>query len=357
MGDRCAYQHSTYITDENWRRRTCERQQQHTNLYVDELGFEQEDDSSESGRSTNGASDSSCDSNEVRAPTGHRTLMRFRLTDRRRSMSDNSTDGGIFGVALHDAHHFAPPDSEAKSDTEDVSSNDSYEDEGVHFYGAPGRFRAQESSSKVADWRFAVASAIELEERRCDDEAPIVHAQEKPCDSEPSSQPREICRFFLSGNCKRDVQCLYAHPVEAVEELFTEQADDEPSPPDCGICLEAVTDRFGILTGCDHAFCLKCLGKWRKKGKEGLGIQLGAVRGCPLCRKPSFFIIPSLTFVKGKKKHQLIETYKDNLAQIPCRNFKSKDPDSCPFGNSCFFLHRGPKVWICPYLTKFAVCY
>ncbi len=341
MGDRCAYRHSSYRTDEILRLRSYERQQQHTNLDANRcVSDEEEDDSSVSDvylviRESDSSSDYASESVE------HRALSRNGLADRRRrNMSAGSMDSGNVVVPLRDEHRYTPSDSEEESDTEGELSPVSSEDEGVHFYGAPGGFRARDIDEE-ADWRFAVASAIRLEEHWSDDEAPTVHTQEKSCDSQSSCSqpPREVCRFFLNGNCTRGVQCLYAHPVET-EELYKQQADDEPPPPDCGICLDNVT-KFGILTGCDHAFCFKCLGKWRKVGGQ---IKLTAVRGCPVCRKPSFFIIPSATFVTGKKKHKLIEAYKDNLAKIPCRNFKYNDPDSCRFGCSCFFLHQGPQV-------------
>ncbi len=346
MGDRCAYRHSSYRTDEILRRRSYERQQQHTNLDVNRCVSEEEDgDSSVSDvypviRKSDSSSDNASELVE------HRALARNGLADRRRrrrNMSADSMDGGNVVISLRDAHRYTPSDSEAKSDTEGELSPVSSEDERVYFYGAPGGFRAGDSDEEP-DWRFAVASAIRLEERWSDDEAPTVHTRENPSDSQSSCSqpPRQVCHFFLNGDCTRDVQCRYAHPVET-EELYKEQADDEPPPPDCGICLDNIT-KFGILTGCDHAFCLTCLGKWRRKGKAGHQIELTAVRGCPVCRKPSFFIIPSATFVTGKKKHKLIEAYKDNLAKIPCRNFKYNDPNSCPFGNSCFFLHQGPQV-------------
>ncbi len=340
MGSRCAYRHSTYRTDENWRRRVFERQQ-HTNLDVDRrVSEEKKDASNASGGSVNGESDSSSDYDLVIGPLG---LLRS-------SMSPNRVELGILGFSSHDAHRHTPSGSEAESDSENeffLPSPDSDDDERIHFYGAPGGFRVQESK-EASDWRFAVASAIELEERCCrdDEEAPIARAQEKPCDSQPCSKPREVCRFFPNGQCPRGVQCLYAHPVELAQadELYTEQEDNDEVPSECGVCLNIVTDKFGILTGCDHVFCLSCLGKWRHKGKQVRGSELRAIRGCPVCRKPNFFIIPSTTFVTGKKKLELIETYKDNLAKIPCRNFKPNNPNSCPFGNSCFFLHQGPEV-------------
>lgn len=38
---------------------------------------------------------------------------------------------------------------------------------------------------------------------------------------------------------------------------------------ECGMCLERVKDRFGILVGCKHEYCLKCIREWRAKVRKG----------------------------------------------------------------------------------------
>ncbi len=303
MGDRCAYRHSSYRTDENLRRRAYERQNQPTILDANQRVFDEEVE---------------------------------ELDDINSSVSSRRV-GGL------DEDDFcgSPYLSDTESDEIDIFAPYLSENEEIHFYGAAGAFRGGE----VADMILSMEHASRDSDLPNDDGvSSLGPMSEKPCDSQSSCpQPlREVCHFYLNGNCTRGVQCLYAHPVEA-DELDGEQDDVEASPPICGICLESVT-KFGILTGCEHGFCLTCLGKWRHKGKGSSQIDLTAIRGCPVCRKPSFFIIPSTTFVAGKKKHELIEAYKDNLARIPCRNFKYNDSDSCPFGSRCFFLHQGPQV-------------
>ena len=56
---------------------------------------------------------------------------------------------------------------------------------------------------------------------------------------------------------------------------------------ECGICLEAVLGKadpgdrkFGLLTACDHPFCLRCIRSWRQKTDGGADIDtVGGVSG------------------------------------------------------------------------------
>jgi E3 ubiquitin-protein ligase makorin len=62
-------------------------------------------------------------------------------------------------------------------------------------------------------------------------------------------------------------------------------------------------------------------------------------RLCPICRRESFIVIPSTKYIKaGPEKDAIVEKYKDNLLNIPCKHF-SRGEDTCPFGNSCFYSH------------------
>ena len=106
------------------------------------------------------------------------------------------------------------------------------------------------------------------------------------------------------------------------------------------------------------------------------GMTGSTVRQCPLCRVPSFFVVPSIrTFTlkslisantsTGTKDTQaqqasqaslqaekaaFIDAYKRSLKQKPCRYYLTEK--SCPFGSSCFYLHidasgeveRGPEL-------------
>ena len=49
---------------------------------------------------------------------------------------------------------------------------------------------------------------------------------------------------------------------------------------ECGICLEPVLGKatpgerkFGLLTGCDHPFCLRCIREWRQKTDAGADLD------------------------------------------------------------------------------------
>eukprot|EP00968_Pinguiococcus_pyrenoidosus_P009280 scaffold731_cov261-Pinguiococcus_pyrenoidosus.AAC.26 len=91
--------------------------------------------------------------------------------------------------------------------------------------------------------------------------------------------------------------------------------------------------RFGILSDCDHVFCLDCIRTWRK---EGCGSATHK-RTCPTCRTTSNFFMPHFEYVRGEKKHQVIEDYKKRLSEIPCRYFSRGE--TCPFRSECFYAH------------------
>jgi hypothetical protein len=208
---------------------------------------------------------------------------------------------------------------------------------------------------------------------------------------------------------------------------------------ECAICLERVLDKelpqdrkFGLMTGCDHAFCLGCIREWRGQaaqaaqaaaaqqaaaaaaagsgggagGGDGVnplleqpgpspaeaarglqasagggsgggaapppqaaeaqgGIALlpaddevaaaaaaslvlppppptpdpSALRSCPLCRQPTHFVVPALTWPENDdEKQEVVAAYKARLANTDCTHF-AKGTGRCPFGTSCFYRH------------------
>ncbi|RWW88082.1 hypothetical protein BHE74_00003053, partial [Ensete ventricosum] len=115
---------------------------------------------------------------------------------------------------------------------------------------------------------------------------------------------------------------------------------------ECSICLERVlskpTDaerKFVILSECDHPFCISCIRNWRRNSPAS-GIDLDtALRACPVCRKHSYFVVPSVTwFTTKEEKQEIITSYKDNLKLIDCKYFDFGN-GTCPFGASCFYKH------------------
>jgi Zinc finger C-x8-C-x5-C-x3-H type (and similar)/Zinc finger, C3HC4 type (RING finger)/RNA-binding, Nab2-type zinc finger len=131
----------------------------------------------------------------------------------------------------------------------------------------------------------------------------------------------------------------------------------------CGICLEPLGQtrnnkgeikhnrkKFGLLSACDHIFCIQCLRTWRFQQKKETSNEgrnnptaedatgSDRVRACPLCRQPSDFIVPSDRFCVGQEKEQVVAAYKARLSCTPCKRFTGK-LGSCPFGADCFYAH------------------
>ena len=139
---------------------------------------------------------------------------------------------------------------------------------------------------------------------------------------------------------------------EETERLRAQDAKAAASAEvECSICLELVTSkarlgerRFGILSGCDHPFCLACIRDWRDGGTareagEATSSALEQARKCPVCRELSHFITPSTTWPSdAEEKRVIIAEYQTRMKKIPCRNFDYGD-GHCPFGSSCFYRH------------------
>lgn len=98
--------------------------------------------------------------------------------------------------------------------------------------------------------------------------------------------------------------------------------------------------KFGLLSGCDHVFCFKCLMEWRSSGNgEEDEQQKSMVKVCPICRTHSDYVLSSYTYAKTEDgKEDLMAAHKLRLSQIPCKRFNG-DLGSCPFGRDCFYQH------------------
>ncbi|KAK9315545.1 hypothetical protein V1524DRAFT_429143 [Lipomyces starkeyi] len=167
--------------------------------------------------------------------------------------------------------------------------------------------------------------------------------------------------------------------------------EDDEDVDKCAICLEVPTI-FGLLLNCDHVFCLSCMREWRTTSGMATREFLGTVsedstadtyterRGgditladhslraerrrtevrlnkcCPLCRRPSDFIVPSShrpakstagssnrlsgEHAKQLTKQEIIDAYLATLKHIPCKYFAATR--TCQFGNDCHYAHRVP---------------
>lgn len=207
-----------------------------------------------------------------------------------------------------------------------------------------------------------------------------------------------VCSFHLRGRCHYGAACRFTHPQDAVADqeaadggepaaaaapqpvpirrphdggslgldpepmMLCSPVNAPPTPPRgveasasaaaststsggsgsgdgvCGVCLEPVVAsgrRFGLLSGCEHCFCLDCLREWRSRCGE---VDPDAARSCPLCRTLSHYVVPSPTFAVGEAKDGIVAEYKATLAQKPCRYFAG-GAGVCPFGPHCFYAH------------------
>uniref|UniRef100_A0A1I7XX48 RING-type E3 ubiquitin transferase n=1 Tax=Steinernema glaseri TaxID=37863 RepID=A0A1I7XX48_9BILA len=176
-----------------------------------------------------------------------------------------------------------------------------------------------------------------------------------------------LCPFYDVGSCDRGSNCVFVHgdvcdmchkaclnpnsPQQRKEHNLKCVAEHEKAMEEtfaignaidktCGICMDNVREknrRFGILQNCRHCFCLECIMKWR----QSEDVELETIRSCPECRIHSDFVIPASIWVdEGPEKEKLIEEYQENMAKKRCKYFKPNNPDSCKFGNKCFYRHE-----------------
>jgi hypothetical protein len=164
------------------------------------------------------------------------------------------------------------------------------------------------------------------------------------------------CRLFAAGKCTFGARCHFRHDgvsaagADEASSGGAQSADDQ----ECGICMEMVSakgERFGLLLGCVHAFCLPCIREWRANAQQqraredadaGQHASTEAARSCPVCRLFSPYVIPSVYFVTDTdRKLELQDEFLLNTKRTRCRYWSGK-PGSCQFGSSCFYQHINP---------------
>ncbi|KAF9525970.1 hypothetical protein CPB83DRAFT_940817 [Crepidotus variabilis] len=152
------------------------------------------------------------------------------------------------------------------------------------------------------------------------------------------------CRYFDQGFCKRGENCWFLHKTDGKDGSINVPADDEEEF--CSICFEKPST-FGLLNGCGHIFCIKCIKQWRDPQNKGGGVlESGNNKKCPMCRASSAFITPSSKFWKEgtEEKVKVTQAYKESMARVPCKYFqksiqKNKINPICPYGKDCFYQH------------------
>lgn len=177
-----------------------------------------------------------------------------------------------------------------------------------------------------------------------------------------------LCKYFWSnGTCRFGDQCWFLHDVPPTVETTLSTEISSVATPDeekdvkiaavnlsngthcpedgqsesehcCSICFESVsntkTKLFGLVSGCDHCFCLSCLREWRYSKNN----PSDSTRLCPVCRVDIKIVVPSIRFVTGEEKEAVINNHFKNMALKPCKHFKAK-LGTCPFGQDCYYAH------------------
>jgi E3 ubiquitin-protein ligase makorin len=153
-----------------------------------------------------------------------------------------------------------------------------------------------------------------------------------------------ICSFASAGNCPYGESCLQMHgdlcttcgkmclhpyrPDEREEHIKLCEKNHKclealkhSQEIECSVCLDRVLSKptaaerkFGLLSECDHAFCIGCIRNWRNNSPtSGMDVN-SALRACPICRKLSHYVIPSVIWYFSKEeKQEIIESYKSKL--------------------------------------------
>ncbi|RID71299.1 hypothetical protein BRARA_C03243 [Brassica rapa] len=187
------------------------------------------------------------------------------------------------------------------------------------------------------------------------------------CYTHPREHP--ICSFAAAGDCPRGSQCPHMHgdvcstcgkkclhPFRPEErEEHTKECEKKQKhiealkksqEIECSVCLDRVLSKatpgerkFGLLTECHHPFCIQCIRNWRSSAPvSGMDVN-STLRACPICRKLSYFVVPSVVWYSSpEEKKEIIDVYKAKLRSIDCKHFNFGN-GSCPFGGSCFYKH------------------
>jgi len=195
---------------------------------------------------------------------------------------------------------------------------------------------------------------------RCRYGAECAFSHELPDGCSDFAEARQLhilCPYYLTTGCRYAARCRYSHDGAGAiddessrksaedggrrqQQKYEEERQEERV---CGVCLEDVAGtgrKYGLLSCCDHVFCIKCVMAWRRDGTDDAQDR----RCCPVCRRRSDFVVPSHVYASsssngGRRKQQIISQYKAKLSVIPCRRFVEGQLGSCPFGRDCFFAH------------------
>lgn len=167
----------------------------------------------------------------------------------------------------------------------------------------------------------------------------------EPVSNDPSDRP--ICAFAAAGNCPlgescRNIHgdlcptcgkhCLHPHrPLEREDHKLQCERNKKnleallkSQDIECSVCLERIHSKptvaerkFGLMSGCDHPFCIGCIRGWRS-GSHAPGMDIDTVvRACPVCRVSTHYVVPSVVwYFTPEEKEEIINGYKNKLRLV-----------------------------------------
>ena len=153
---------------------------------------------------------------------------------------------------------------------------------------------------------------------------------------------REVCRMYVSfGYCKFKSNCMFLHTKDydiikltickfksnchnreckfGHIDQIENQENNSISDDICGICWDNIytsNKRFGILSNCEHKFCIYCI----RKHKQNYELPVGNRNSCPICRITSYGYIASKFFLTGKEKKYEFNRCEKKRLTIQCRD-------------------------------------
>ena len=153
------------------------------------------------------------------------------------------------------------------------------------------------------------------------------------------TEKREVCKtYVLRNRCTYGDECMFLHTkdLEIIKQTLCKFKthcmkrgcqfghEVQPESPDisddnCGICWENIytsKKRFGLLSDCDHKFCIDCV----KKHRSNEELPKANRRTCPLCRVLSYTYCSSKFYLTGNAKKKEFAKCAKNRAKIQCRD-------------------------------------
>lgn len=135
---------------------------------------------------------------------------------------------------------------------------------------------------------------------------------------------------YDSKNCDLEEQAVGSEGEREVKEEKKEETVYEEIIREqliCGICLEDLSmssgeistqeKKFGLLSGCNHIFCIECIKSWRSHAihNQISHSERDSRLCCPVCRTFTKQVVPSSEFpVNDTRKKEIIDEWNTAIA-------------------------------------------